>query len=98
MAVIKYKQNALPFKEINKKVIYPITADFIAKRTPYRLGGDYPDWCYTSSKAVALKSVGKKRLFRLPDGVYTWRKPKNIYKDGKKVKTYYDCWKEGLKK
>jgi len=47
---------------------------------------------------VALKSVGKGELYRLPDGVYTWRKPENIHKDGKKVKTYYDCWKEGLKK
>lgn len=49
---------------ISEKKIYPITAEECHPKY----------WHLTRSREFALRVVGKKRLYRLPNGVFVWRK------------------------
>lgn len=44
--------------------IYPITAEECHPKC----------WHFTLSRESALRRVGRKRLYRLPNGVFVWRK------------------------
>ena len=58
----------------HQKVVHPVSAEFVAERTKHRLGENNPDWGFSLSKTVALNMAGRKKLYQLPNKVYTWRK------------------------